>query len=348
MQPRQRRHATQPRQPRHAISPALNRVNALPATATLPAVAADPATATLPAVAADPATATLPAVAADPATAMLPAVATDPATARLAAVATLLVVLVTLTAWQPATARRVRVTDHRQTTGGNGVDALIPRERREVAPGAVHLPDWLRPDTQRSLVADCRRWSRPGVNGEPGMRSTRLPGGGLMSVRTVCLGWHWYPYGYSRTVDRGDGSGPPVLAFPDRLAELGRRAVADAYGDPAAGARYSPDIALINYYDADARMGLHRDGDERSDEPVVSLSLGDDCLFRFGNTDNRGRPWTDLELCSGDLFVFGGASRWAFHGVPRIRPGTADPSIGLARGRLNITLRVSGLPVSTS
>lgn len=223
------------------------------------------------------------------------------------------------------------------------MDALLPRERREVAPGAVHLPDWLEPDAQRRLVRACRQWSRPGVNGEPGMRVTRLPGGGVMSVRTVCLGWHWYPYGYSRTVDPGDGSGPPVAAFPAWLADLGRRAVTDAYADPAAGARYRPDIALVNFYDADARMGLHRDADERCDAPVVSLSLGDDCLFRFGNTEGRGRPWTDLELCSGDLFVFGGPSRAAFHGVPRIHPGTADPSIGLAQGRLNITLRVSGL-----
>jgi alkylated DNA repair protein (DNA oxidative demethylase) len=175
------------------------------------------------------------------------------------------------------------------------------------------------------------------------MRATRLPGGGLMSVRTVCLGWHWYPYGYSRTVDRGDGAGPPVAPFPGWLAELGRRAVGEAYRDPVAAAAYRPDIALINHYDADAKMGLHRDSDERTDDPVVSLSLGDACLFRFGNTENRGRPWVDVELCSGDLFVFGGPSRFAFHGVPRMRPGTGDPSIGLTEGRLNLTIRVSGL-----
>jgi alkylated DNA repair protein (DNA oxidative demethylase) len=224
------------------------------------------------------------------------------------------------------------------------VDALLPRDRREVAPGAVHVPDWLDRRAQRGLVDACRRWARPAANGAPGMAATRLPGGGVMSVRTVCLGWHWYPYGYSRTVDRGDGSGPPVTPFPPWLAELGRRAVADAYGDPEAGAAYRPDIALVNHYDADAKMGLHQDRDERCDAPVVSLSLGDACLFRFGNTQSRGRPWTDVELCSGDLFVFGGPSRFAFHGVPRIRPGTADPSIGLAEGRLNLTMRVSGLP----
>lgn len=219
-------------------------------------------------------------------------------------------------------------------------DALWPRVRREVAPGAVHVPDWLDLPAQRGLVEACREWSRLRASGEPGLRATRLPGGGVMSVRTVCLGWHWRPYRYSRTVDDGDGD--PVLPFPDRLAELGRRAVSDAYRDPAAGAAYRPDIALVNFYGEHARMGLHQDKDERSRAPVVSLSLGDTCLFRFGNIEHRNRPWTDLELRSGDLFVFGGDSRFAYHGVPHTSPGTADPELGL-EGRLNITLRVSGL-----
>jgi alkylated DNA repair protein (DNA oxidative demethylase) len=106
---------------------------------------------------------------------------------------------------------------------------------------------------------------------------------------------------------------------------------------------YDPDTALVNFYDAAARMGMHQDKDERSDQPVVSLSIGDACTFRFGNTAHRGRPYRDVDLHGGDLFVFGGPSRFAFHGVPRIRPGTGDPATGLAAGRLNITLRVTGL-----
>jgi len=144
-----------------------------------------------------------------------------------------------------------------------------------------------------------------------------------MSVRTVCLGWHWYPYGYSRTVGApsGDGTaGRPVLPFPAWLGDLGRRAVAVAYGDEGAAARYRPDVALVNFYDPGARMGMHRDRDERSAEPVVSVSLGDPCVFRFGNSERRGRPWQDLVLASGDLFVFGGPSRFAYHGVCRILP----------------------------
>ncbi|MFD7706385.1 alpha-ketoglutarate-dependent dioxygenase AlkB family protein [Streptomyces sp. NPDC059785] len=211
---------------------------------------------------------------------------------------------------------------------------LFPRERAEVAPGAVHVPDWLDADGMRRLLGACREWARPPA----GLRTVRTPGGGTMTSRQVCLGRHWYPYGYARTVVDGDNA--PVKPFPDWLGALGRRAARDALGAEATTA--APyDIALINFYDADARMGMHRDSDEKSDAPVVSLSLGDTCVFRFGNTDSRGRPYTDVELRSGDLFVFGGSSRLAYHGVPRVHPGTAPPDLGLT-GRLNITLRASG------
>ncbi|WP_445527589.1 alpha-ketoglutarate-dependent dioxygenase AlkB family protein [Streptomyces cyslabdanicus] len=212
---------------------------------------------------------------------------------------------------------------------------LFPRGRTQIAPGAVHVPDWLDPARQRALLAACREWAHPPA----GLRTVRTPGGGTMTARQVCLGRHWYPYGYARTAVDGDGA--PVKPFPAWLDDLARDAVTDALGPGAAGqARY--DIALINFYDAEAHMGLHRDSDEKSGAPVVSLSLGDRCVFRFGNTETRTRPWTDVELRSGDLFVFGGPSRLAYHGVPRVQPGTAPAELGLT-GRLNITLRVSGL-----
>ncbi len=209
---------------------------------------------------------------------------------------------------------------------------LFPRARTEVAPGAVHVPDWLDTYAQHDLLRACREWARPPA----GLRTVRTPGGGTMTARQVCLGHHWYPYAYARTVVDGDGA--PVKPFPAWLGELGRDAARDALGTE----RVPYDVALINFYDGDARMGMHRDSDEKSDAPVVSLSLGDTCVFRFGNPENRTRPYTDVELRSGDLFVFGGPSRLAYHGVPRVRAGTAPPELGLL-GRLNITLRVSGL-----
>jgi alkylated DNA repair protein (DNA oxidative demethylase) len=186
-------------------------------------------------------------------------------------------------------------------------------------------------------VTACREWAKPPA----GMRATRMPTGGVMSVQTVCLGWHWLPYRYTRTAEDVDGA--PVKPFPGWLADLGRRAIADAYDDPAAARQYQPDVALINFYDDTARMGMHADKEERSLAPVVSLSIGSSCVFRFGNSSTRNRPWTDVQLESGDLFVFGGPARLAHHGVPRTIPGTGDPEAGLEAGRLNITLRESGL-----
>ena len=214
------------------------------------------------------------------------------------------------------------------------MSGLFSLPRAEVAPGAVHVPGWLSLDEQRELVVACRRWAR----GPVPLRQTRLPGGGVMSVRSVGVGWHWEPYRYVRTAN-----GVPVAAFPDWLGDLGRRALVAAYEDERAGDGYAPDMALVNFYDGQARMGMHQDREERSRAPVVSLSIGDSCVFRLGNTESRGRPYRDVELGSGDLFVFGGESRFAYHGVPKVRPGTGDPATGLAQGRLNITLRETGL-----
>jgi alkylated DNA repair protein (DNA oxidative demethylase) len=210
----------------------------------------------------------------------------------------------------------------------------LPRERAEIAPGAVHVPGWLSLQQQRELLERCREWAR----GPVPLRHAVLPGGGRMSVRSVTLGWDWEPYRYVRT-----GEGKRALDMPPWLTRLGRRAVAEAYGPDSPDARaYRPDTALVNFYDATARMGMHQDRDEFSAAPIVSLSLGDACVFRFGNTETRSAPYRDVELRSGDLFVFGGPSRWAFHGVPRIRPGTGDPELGMKGGRLNVTLRMTG------
>lgn len=210
------------------------------------------------------------------------------------------------------------------------------RERREIAPGAIHLPGWLPPSGQTRLVEAFRRWAI----GPVPIRAAMLPGRRRMTVETVCLGWHWQPYRYSRTAD--DVNGKRVLPLPDWIIELARAAVGDACGRTAA-ARYRPDAALVNRYREDARLGMHQDKDEVVDEPVVSISVGDSCVFRFGNTAHRGQPYTDVTLASGDAFVFGGAARYAYHGVPKVFPSTAPHNCGLDEGRLNITVRVTGL-----
>ncbi len=143
-----------------------------------------------------------------------------------------------------------------------------------------------------------------------------------MSVQSVCLGWHWYPYAYSRTADDTDGA--PVKPLPADLHPLARAAVAEAYGaDSPEASRTQPDAAIVNLYPDGARLGLHQDGEEPSDAPVVTISLGDTCTFRLAGVDRRTGPFTDLELRSGDLLVFGRENRRIFHGVPKVLPGTA-------------------------
>jgi DNA oxidative demethylase len=98
-----------------------------------------------------------------------------------------------------------------------------------------------------------------------------------------------------------------------------------------------PDACLINYYDEAARMGPHQDRDEADfSAPILSLSLGDSCAFRFGG-ESRRDPSTTIRLDSGDILVFGGPARRMFHGVDRILPGTS--TLLEPPGRINLTLR---------
>jgi alkylated DNA repair protein (DNA oxidative demethylase) len=163
-----------------------------------------------------------------------------------------------------------------------------------------------------------------------------------MSVQSVCLGWHWRPYAYSRTADDTDGA--PVKPMPDGLVALARRAVADAYGPDSPEARsFAPDAAIVNLYDPAAHLGLHQDGEEPSSAPVVTISLGDTCTFRMAGNDRRTGPFTDVEFRSGDLLVFGREHRLVHHGVPKVHGGTAPAGLGLPPGRLSITVRETGL-----
>jgi alkylated DNA repair protein (DNA oxidative demethylase) len=97
-----------------------------------------------------------------------------------------------------------------------------------------------------------------------------------------------------------------------------------------------PEACLVNFYDCDARTELHQDKDEALAAPVVSISLGDSCSFRFGGL-RRAEPAKKLELHSEDIVVMGGPARLIFQGVDRIYPGTSDLLPG--GGRINLTLR---------
>jgi alkylated DNA repair protein (DNA oxidative demethylase) len=159
----------------------------------------------------------------------------------------------------------------------------------------------------------------------------RMPKSGRpLSVRmSNCgpLGWVSDEAGY-RYQSSHPETGEPWPAMPSALTALW--AELSGFGGP-------PEACLINFYGPRAKMGLHQDRDESEfNAPVISISLGDSCLFRLGGR-TRSEPTRSLRLSSGDVLVLGGASRLAFHGVDRIYSGTS----GLLPegGRINLTLR---------
>lgn len=193
--------------------------------------------------------------------------------------------------------------------------------------GAKHFPGYLERDAQVALVEDIRAVVQAAPLFVPTMPRT----GKEMSVRmTNCgaLGWvtdKHAGYRYQSRHPVTDVAWPPI---PARLLALWAEVAPDA---PV------PEACLINFYEPSARMGLHQDRDEQTfDAPVVSVSLGDTCLFRIGGT-NRNDPTQSIRLESGDVVVLGGEARLAFHGVDRIYPGTS--TLLKNGGRINLTLR---------
>lgn len=104
-----------------------------------------------------------------------------------------------------------------------------------------------------------------------------------------------------------------------------------------AGYPHEPEACLVNFYQAGAKMGLHRDADEDNlSAPVLSISLGDTAIFRIGGRE-RGGKTESIKLHSGDVLVLGGESRNSYHGVDRILSGSS--SLLKSGGRLNLTVR---------
>ena len=193
--------------------------------------------------------------------------------------------------------------------------------------GIRHLPGFLDRDKQESLVKSIRLVVAEAPLFVPVMPRTGKP----MSVRMTNCG----PLGWVTDKDRGyryqmqhPVTGRPWPAIPQVLLDLWRT---------VSGSAKMPEACLVNFYTDDARMGLHQDRDEKDLEaPVVSVSLGDTCLFRVGGRERTDRTLS-FKLSSGDVVVLGGDGRLAFHGVDRIYPNTS--MLLKNGGRINLTLR---------
>ncbi|SPH19463.1 Alpha-ketoglutarate-dependent dioxygenase AlkB [Ascidiaceihabitans donghaensis] len=160
--------------------------------------------------------------------------------------------------------------------------------------------------------------------------SPMTPYGKPMTVRMTSAGkYGWFSDASGYRYVRTHPSGTAWPDIPSPILDIWRA---------VSGVDRLPDCCLVNFYGEDARMGLHQDRDEADFSwPVVSVSLGDDGLFRIGNT-TRGGKTESVWLQSGDVVVMGGAARLTYHGVDRIRFGTS--TLLPKGGRINLTLRV--------
>jgi alkylated DNA repair protein (DNA oxidative demethylase) len=174
------------------------------------------------------------------------------------------------------------------------------------------------------------------VQAEAPPRRMTTPGGYTMSVAmTSCgaLGWVTDRAGYR--YDAIDPErGRPWPAMPPVLRSLAAEAAA------AAGFNaFAPDSCLINLYEPGARLSLHQDRNERDfSQPIVSVSLGLPATFLLGGL-SRNDPTQAIPLEHGDVVVFGGPARLAFHGVKPLKDGD-HPQLG--DRRINLTFRRAG------
>ncbi|MEP1206824.1 MAG: alpha-ketoglutarate-dependent dioxygenase AlkB [Rhizobiaceae bacterium] len=206
--------------------------------------------------------------------------------------------------------------------------------------GVFLWPQYFDESAQKDLLENIRAATAAAPLFTPKMPRT----GKKMSVRMTNFG----PLGW--VTDKQDGyryqpthpvTGQNWPEIPALLLDLWRE-LAD-YDHP-------PQACLVNYYRDNAKMGMHQDRDESTfDAPVLSVSLGDECLFRVGGT-SRGGKTQSFRLRSGDVMMLSGAARLAFHGVDKIYPDTSD--LLKNGGRINLTLRrvtpVANEPVAQS
>jgi alkylated DNA repair protein (DNA oxidative demethylase) len=207
---------------------------------------------------------------------------------------------------------------------------LFGNARETLTEGAVLLPGFALAD-EAKLIGQCLD-----IAATTPFRNMVTPGGFRMSVAmTNCgaLGWVTDRRGYRYAPDDPE-TGKPWPPMPPRFLNLARSAA------DAAGFRdFTPDACLINRYAPGARMSLHQDKDELDrTQPIVSVSLGLPAVFQFGGQARSDRP-VRIPLQSGDVVVWGGPARLAFHGVAPLAAGT-HPILGAAR--INLTFRKAG------
>lgn len=180
-------------------------------------------------------------------------------------------------------------------------------------------------EAQGQVVDDIR-----GVAEIAPLFSPMTPYGKPMRVKMTSAGkYGWYSDRKGYRYERQHPDGQDWPAIPESVLAIWRALVST---------ERMPDCCLVNYYGEEARMGMHQDRDEADfGWPVLSVSLGDEGMFRIGNA-TRGGKTQSVWLRSGDVVVMGGEARLLYHGLDKIRFGTS--TLLPKGGRINLTLRV--------
>jgi alkylated DNA repair protein (DNA oxidative demethylase) len=204
-------------------------------------------------------------------------------------------------------------------------EALPSRE--DIADGAVLLRGFARP-LEEELIAAVRA-----IAAQSPFRRMTTPGGYQMSVAmTNCGERGWITdhtgYRYDAIDPRSDAPWP---AMPLVFCDLARRSA-----EEGGFVGFTPDACLVNRYEPGTRLSLHQDKDELDfSAPIVSVSLGLPAIFLFGGTARSDKP-RRFRLVHGDVAVWGGPSRLAYHGVAPLADG--EHAL-LGRERINLTFR---------
>ena len=190
----------------------------------------------------------------------------------------------------------------------------------------VHVwQEWLSKEKQTQILEDIRT-----VVAKAPLFVPFTPSGKKMSVLMTsagCIGWVCDGFGY-----RYEPKHPSGVLWPPIP-----RSVLEVW-DSLSGSSSTPDCCLVNFYQAASRMGLHQDRDEADfNQPVLSISLGDDALFRIGNLE-KGGTTKSIWLRSGDVTRMGESARLLHHGVDRVK--SCSSTLLKNGGRVNLTLRV--------
>lgn len=232
-----------------------------------------------------------------------------------------------------------------------------------VEPGIVHLRRFLSVDVQQAIVEECVKLQHK-CNTEPdlgGMVWPLFTTGQPYHLRMMCCGVHWNCRTHEYMQRRTNIDGKRVPPIPDLLQRLVQKSLRAAQRLDSRLPHMRPNSLLVNFFEPNGKLGLHRDDDEEDDTlraglSVVSFTIGDAMEFFWEDeetdvsgqavlTDQKGvreieetgQPHPHLRqrkvlLQSGDVLIFGGparlirhASRYPPMSCPAVDPNTISP-----------------------